>query len=138
MKQDDLVDEMARKYGISCFRGSESNVLKRFHDAAVKFKVDHIIRITGDCPLVDPLIVSKMIKLYFNGTFDYSATVSVPDLGSSPSHIGAYPLSGQNWSRNTDAVRIWNSARTAQHLSAHMSTSPPRTEHNLLGNSDLH
>ena len=69
--KDDPVYKMSKEYGISCFRGSESNVLKRFFDAAVMAKADYIIRITGDCPLVDPPTISKLVKLFFNGSFDF-------------------------------------------------------------------
>ena len=68
---DDMVYQMAGKYGISCFRGSESDVLQRFHDAAVMVTAKHLIRITGDCPLVDPPTISKLIKFYFKGSYDF-------------------------------------------------------------------
>ena len=68
---DDPVYQMTKKYGISCFRGSESDVLMRFFNAAVIAKANHVIRITGDCPLVDPPTVSKLIKLYLDGNYDF-------------------------------------------------------------------
>ena len=69
---DDMVYQMAGKYGISCFRGSESDVLQRFHDAAVMDTAEHLIRITGDCPLVDPPTLSKLIKFYFKGVMTFA------------------------------------------------------------------
>ncbi len=71
LSQDDPVDEMASEHKISCFRGSEIDVLKRIHDAAELYQANHVIRFTGDCPLVDPTIVSKIIHLYFDGSFDF-------------------------------------------------------------------
>ena len=68
---DDMVYQMAGKYDISCFRGSESDVLQRFYDAAVMVTAKHLIRITGDCPLIDPPTISNLIKLYFKGSYDF-------------------------------------------------------------------
>ena len=46
------------------FEGSDSNVLKRYYDAAKQNKLKTIIRITSDCPLIDPLLVENGIKLF--------------------------------------------------------------------------
>ena len=71
LKKDDEIDIMAKKYGINCFRGSESDVLKRYFLAAERNNVDHIIRITGDCPLSDQAVIQDLIKLYFQGDYDF-------------------------------------------------------------------
>ena len=49
---------------VNFFRGSENNVLKRYIEAAEKFKLDHIVRITADCPFSDPNLIDKMAKKY--------------------------------------------------------------------------
>ena len=61
---DDKIEKFAHKYGIKIFRGSEENLVKRHLDAAKKFDADVIVRITGDCPLVDPQIVDEVIEAY--------------------------------------------------------------------------
>ena len=61
---------MAKKNKILCFTGEEKDVLKRFYDIAMKLKSDYIIRITADCPFVDPEIISELIK-FFTKKFDY-------------------------------------------------------------------
>jgi len=71
LPSDDQVYEMAKNYGIACFRGSETDVLNRFYSAAKMMDAQYVIRITGDCPLVDPLTISKLIQLYFNDQFDF-------------------------------------------------------------------
>ena len=60
------------------FRGSELNVIKRFIDAAEKYKLKHIIRITADCPFADPALVDKFVKKYFKGGYDYVSNVNPP------------------------------------------------------------
>ena len=64
---DDKVEELAGKIGIKCFRGSENDVLDRFYQAATIYRADHIVRITGDCPLIDPGITNRVIDCYLKG-----------------------------------------------------------------------
>lgn len=61
------------KYNIRYFQGSENNVLKRYFDCAKKFKINHIIRVTSDCPLVDPYLVKNMYKCFKKNKLDYLA-----------------------------------------------------------------
>ena len=65
---------------MNVFRGSENNVLKRFHEAATMFSANHIMRITGDCPLIDPDILYRLIEYYFAGSFDYVSNCACPTL----------------------------------------------------------
>jgi len=87
---DDPVYQMAGEYGILCFRGSESDVLKRFHDAAVIAQANHVIRITGDCPLVDPPTLSKLIKLYLDGSYDFCGVACGAGVAND-NNINRYP-----------------------------------------------
>jgi len=74
-KQDDEIALEAQRNGALVFRGSESNVLERYYFAARKYNVDIIVRITSDCPLIDPDIISKLInifkELHQKGDIDY-------------------------------------------------------------------
>ena len=55
----------------SFFCGSEKNVLSRYYNAAKKYKSDVIIRITSDCILSDPKMISKMINIFHKKKIDY-------------------------------------------------------------------
>ena len=67
---DKLVDYCKnKKYDV--FRGDLDNVLKRFYDCSKKYNSDIIIRITGDCPLIDPEIIDKMVKYFLNNKCKY-------------------------------------------------------------------
>lgn len=63
-KDDDVLEEKAKKWGIKCFRGSSDNVLERFYNAAKKFKCETIIRITADDPFKEPPLIDNMIDYY--------------------------------------------------------------------------
>ena len=53
------------------FRGSEDYVLERYVDAVKQFGGDIVMRITGDCPLIDPVMVDQIITYYLANDFDY-------------------------------------------------------------------
>ena len=57
--------------GYTIFRGSEKNVLDRYYKAAKKYNVKTVVRITGDCPLVDPTLVDELILKFLKNNFDY-------------------------------------------------------------------
>ena len=64
--QDEKIVDFCRKENISVFRGSEEDVLERYYQTAKKFQADVIVRITGDCPLIDPSLVDQVIRYYFD------------------------------------------------------------------------
>lgn len=62
--------------GYTCVRGSEQDVLNRYLVAARQVRADIIIRITGDCPLVDPALVDEAVRRFCAGSFDYLSNTS--------------------------------------------------------------
>ena len=71
LEQDDVIEKYCRKLNIPCFRGNSDDVLDRYYQCAIFFKINHILRITSDCPLIDPEIVDKIIMKYQSGNYDY-------------------------------------------------------------------
>lgn len=63
--------ELGKKLGISVHRGSLNNVLDRFYQVAIQTTPDFIVRLTGDCPLIDPIIVDDVVNFMVTGDFDY-------------------------------------------------------------------
>ena len=67
---NEIID-VCNKYKIDFYIGDEENVLKRFYNTSKKYNPKNIIRITGDCPLVDGSLVDKLIEFYINNNYDY-------------------------------------------------------------------
>ena len=61
---DDPIEKFASMESVAIFRGSENDVLGRFHGAADVFNADVIVRLTGDCPLIDPDIIDHVVKIF--------------------------------------------------------------------------
>ena len=81
-KEDDKFQKVCDKHRIEIFRGSNNNVAKRIIDCAKKNSIKSIVRITADCPLIDPNIIDECIKLYINKKCDYTSNtikLSFPD-----------------------------------------------------------
>jgi len=70
---EDIIVELCKKLDISYYRGSEEDVLGRYYEAAVEYGGDVIIRITSDCPVIDPEVVDYLISFFTNniGKYDY-------------------------------------------------------------------
>lgn len=70
-------EELARHCmaeGVDCFLGSEGDVLARYYYCARQFHLDHIVRATADCPLVDPVEADALVSLHLDKEADYSSS----------------------------------------------------------------
>lgn len=74
---DAQIARLASKLGFLVYRGSETDVLSRYYRAAKKFSADTIVRLTGDCPLIDPIIIDQAISKFKTENCDYVANVHV-------------------------------------------------------------
>lgn len=70
---DHPVVDLCRRLGVSCFRGSEADVLDRYYQAAQMAGADNIVRITSDCPLIDPSIIDKTVGEFQARKPDYAS-----------------------------------------------------------------
>ena len=69
--EDKILLNLAKKNNILGFAGPINDVLKRHYLCALKYDCDPIIRISGDCPLTDPLLIDKIISFYQQNKYDY-------------------------------------------------------------------
>ncbi|MDW7662162.1 MAG: glycosyltransferase family protein [Bacillota bacterium] len=63
-EQDSVIEAEALRCGVKVFKGSEEDVLSRYYYAAKENEIDVIVRITSDCPLIDPRVLDEVIKYY--------------------------------------------------------------------------
>lgn len=75
LKNNDVIEKFSKENDIPIFRGSEEDVLSRYYYAAKQFNADIIVRLTGDCPLIDPKIVDKIVLSHINSSVDYTSNV---------------------------------------------------------------
>ena len=74
---DEKIVELCSKIGVDYFRGSEKDVLDRYYQCALKYpEYGTIIRITGDCPLIDPKVIDEVLRLFDEGKYDYASNVA--------------------------------------------------------------
>ena len=77
---DDAIEQMCLDNNIEVFRGDLNNVLDRFYQCAKKYNPDHVVRLTGDCPLADWQIIDNMAQYFLYEGLDYIATsLKFPD-----------------------------------------------------------
>ncbi|MYL21514.1 NTP transferase domain-containing protein [Halobacillus litoralis] len=63
---DDEIERLCSRIGTACFRGSEEDVLERFYMTASHYEADVVIRITGDCPLMDPAVIDDVTSFFLD------------------------------------------------------------------------
>lgn len=75
---DDPIAALCAQQGVPCHRGSELDVLSRYADAARLHAADVVVRITSDCPLIDPALIDQLIAVYEEGDSDYVSNMLPP------------------------------------------------------------
>ena len=81
-RDDDIIELEANNLNVKCYRGKEEDVLDRFYQAAKPYNPDFIVRLTSDCPLIDPLLIDMIIEATINSDVDYCSNTlieSFPD-----------------------------------------------------------
>jgi spore coat polysaccharide biosynthesis protein SpsF len=68
---DEPIRTFCREEEITCFAGSENDVLDRFYQAALRCGGNPLIRITGDCPFADPELIGQLMSLFTSGAYDH-------------------------------------------------------------------
>lgn len=81
MPRDDAIVELCRAHGIRCVRGSERDVLDRFHQASLQLGPARVVRVTADCPLIDPAVVGRLLELAAAQPREVYASVATGAIG---------------------------------------------------------
>ena len=112
-KEDDQVEILGKKLKINSFRGSENDVIDRYFKAAKYFKAKNIVRITGDCPLVDYSLVDKLVEVFSKNNFDY-VTNTLP-----PTYPDGFDIEVFNYK---SLKKSWLESRRKARLKEHVTT----------------
>jgi spore coat polysaccharide biosynthesis protein SpsF (cytidylyltransferase family) len=75
---DDALSLEVSRYGFDCQRGELLDVLDRFEAVAKQTSADVIVRLTGDCPLIDPDLIDRLVSMLIAGGLDYVSNVDPP------------------------------------------------------------
>ena len=76
-KNINRVLKIAKEKGIEFFQGSAENVLDRFYNAAKIYSPNYVVRVTSDCPLIDPILVDELIEFTCSGNWDYASNTLI-------------------------------------------------------------
>jgi len=71
LPEDDIIEKFCIEHSIKYYRGSSENVLSRYYGAAKEYNAETVIRITSDCPVIDPALIDRMIAEYEKSGADY-------------------------------------------------------------------
>lgn len=75
---DDPIEALCRYEGVQCFRGKLDDVLDRFYQAASALRPEHVVRLTGDCPLSEPAVIDQVCDFFLEGGYDYATNALRP------------------------------------------------------------
>ena len=70
---DDRIVAECGRLGVACFRGDAEDVLDRYHQAAVAARADAVVRVTADCPLIDPELIDGVVRAFLDWQPDFAA-----------------------------------------------------------------
>ena len=125
-KADDKLEEFSIKMGISCYRGSENDVMARVIDAAESEAADAVVEITGDCPIIDPKIVEQTISVFKSKQVDYASN----------GHIRSFPDGMDTQVFQLEALKrsaaMTNNRLDREHVTLHMRNHPEIFTHAYL------
>ena len=115
---DEVIVAECDRLEVLCFRGSEHDVLDRYYQAARANAADAVVRITSDCPLIDPELVDETVEVFGDKHADYASNV----------FPRTYPRGLDTEVFSFDALdRAWREAREAhqrEHVTPYLYEHP--------------
>jgi spore coat polysaccharide biosynthesis protein SpsF (cytidylyltransferase family) len=117
-EEDDRIEELCRSRGVAVFRGSEHDVLERYLGAAEEIDADPVVRLTADCPLLDPAVVDAVVARFERGDVDYAANINPPTF---PDGLDAEVLSRAALERAAREARL---SSEREHVTLYIRNHP--------------
>ena len=144
---DDSICDICEKNKIRVYRGKENDVLNRYYQAAFISNADIIVRVTGDCPLIDPNIIDEIIVKFRSSECDYmdcyyhgktkGASAGFPD-GSNPEIFSFKALECANENAETDHDKEHVTGYISSNLECEKYTIPLPDEYKSINFEKLH
>ena len=128
---DDQLAESCTEQGYSVFRGSETDVLSRYYFTAKKYQASTIVRITGDCPLIDSDIVDEVIRDFKDNLVDYASNIEPP---SFPDGLDVEVFS---YNALSEAFHKANEVREREHVTSYLREKQHIRRSNLKNSDDV-
>ncbi len=116
--QDDVIVDFCLSHNIKYYRGSESDVLARYYGATQQFDGETIVRITSDCPLIDPNVVDQTIDFFIDNKFDYVSNAIEPTY---PRGLDVEVFSRESFEKVFKEATL---SRDREHVTAYYYTNP--------------
>ena len=130
-KSDDIIEHICKKKNIPFFRGSLRNVLKRYYECSKKNSLNDIVRITSDCPMIDPLIISKVCRQYNKKGVDYASNIITPTF---PDGLDVEIFSFKTLKKTLISCK---SKKSKEHVTLDMIKNKSIKKYNLKNKKDL-
>lgn len=90
-RRDRTITALAKEIGVRSFTGSEQDVLDRYYQAAKLYGAEVVVRITADCPLIDPELTDEVIKYFLTNNYDYVSSARALTIRAGLYSKPAYP-----------------------------------------------
>jgi spore coat polysaccharide biosynthesis protein SpsF len=123
---DQPLADFAQTYGVTCFRGSEHDVMARVLGAGEAALADIVVNVTGDCPLIDPLLTEQTIRMFFNNACDYATN------GHVHTFPGGYAVQVYRLETLRRSALMTDDRIEREHVTLHMRRHPEMFPHVYL------
>ncbi len=132
LPEDDVIEKYLHELGIDVFRGSSDDVLDRYVKCAKHYNLLTIVRVTADCPLIDPNIVDRGIEIFKTGNYDYVTNTSTR----------TFPDGNETELFSINAIeKAWNNSKLPsehEHVTPYFRNNPELFQiENFTHNSDI-
>lgn len=118
--EDDKIVHLCHSESVDCYRGSERDVLDRYYQSAKSVGAKVVVRLTSDCPAMDPAVVDQVVECFLEGDFDYvSNVVPLPSTWPDGQDVEVFPF--------TILERAWREAvkpSEREHVTFYMWMQP--------------
>jgi glutamate-1-semialdehyde aminotransferase/spore coat polysaccharide biosynthesis protein SpsF (cytidylyltransferase family) len=128
---DRAIAAFCERYELACYRGSEADVLDRFYQTAQVFPAEFFVRITADCPLLDPDVIDRVVEVLKTGTYDYVSNTlryTYPD---------GLDVEGFTWETLSQTWREAKKPSEREHVTPYMRLSGKFRLFNVKNDVDL-